>query len=153
MDLDETWLGWSTNGPLQVLLFFGQIPPGADPGRGQNWSRGSPSSRNLFFRPEGYSDKENAKQWSRSMWKEVLLLLVPLRSQNFDAFLTSFWTSSEPLKGCLRNLVGMKCSVPYNCCFSVRSVQEQIQGVAKIGHGVPFFNELVLQSGRLQQQT
>ena len=26
MDFDETWYGWSTQGPLQVLLFFGQIP-------------------------------------------------------------------------------------------------------------------------------
>ena len=29
MDFDETWYGWSTQGPLQVLLFFGQIHPGA----------------------------------------------------------------------------------------------------------------------------
>ena len=35
MDFDETWYGWSTQGPLQVLLFFGQIRPGADPGRGK----------------------------------------------------------------------------------------------------------------------
>ena len=26
------------------------------------------------------------------MWEEVLLFLVPFRSQIFDAFLTSFWT-------------------------------------------------------------
>ena len=38
----ETWYGWSTQGPLQVLLFFGQICPGADPGRGKNRSRGGP---------------------------------------------------------------------------------------------------------------
>ena len=31
----ETWYGRSTQGPLQVLLFFGQIRQGADPGRGQ----------------------------------------------------------------------------------------------------------------------
>ena len=45
--------------------------------------------------------------------------------------------------------------VPYKCfCFSARSVQGRIQGGAKIGHGgVPFFNELLLQTGRLQQQT
>ena len=44
--------------------------------------------------------------------------------------------------------------VPYKCCsFSVRSVQGRIQGGAKIGHGGPFFNELLLQTGRLQQQT
>ena len=42
MDFDETWHRWSTEGPLQVLLFFGQIRPGADPGRGKNRSRGVP---------------------------------------------------------------------------------------------------------------
>ena len=42
MDFDETRYGWSTQGPLQVLLFFGQIRPGADPGRGKNRSRGGP---------------------------------------------------------------------------------------------------------------
>ena len=30
-----------------MLLFFGQICPGADPGRGQNRSRGFPSSKNF----------------------------------------------------------------------------------------------------------
>ena len=35
MDFDETWYGWSTQGPLHVLLFFGQIRSGADPGRGK----------------------------------------------------------------------------------------------------------------------
>ena len=60
MDFDETWYGWSTQGPLQVLLFFNQIRPGEDPGRGKNRSRGSPSSGNFFFRPEGYSNKPNA---------------------------------------------------------------------------------------------
>ena len=59
MDFDETWYGWSTQGPLQVLLFLGQIRPGVDPGRGKNRSRGSPSSGNFLFRPEGYSNKPN----------------------------------------------------------------------------------------------
>ena len=31
IDFDETWYGWSTQGPLQVLLYFGQIRPGAGP--------------------------------------------------------------------------------------------------------------------------
>ena len=60
MDFDETWYGWTTQGLLQVLLFFGQIHPGADPGRGQIRSGGSPSSKNFFFRLEGYSNKPNA---------------------------------------------------------------------------------------------
>ena len=42
MDFDETWYGWSTQGPLQVLLFFGQIRPGADPGRAKIGYGGSP---------------------------------------------------------------------------------------------------------------
>ena len=49
MDFDETWYGWSTQGPLQVLLFFGQIPPEADPGRGKNRSRGVPLFRKLLL--------------------------------------------------------------------------------------------------------
>ena len=49
MDFDETWYGWSTQGPLQVLLFFGQIRPGADPGRGKNMSRGVPFFRKLLL--------------------------------------------------------------------------------------------------------
>ena len=49
MDFDETWYGWSTQGPLQVLLFFGQIRPGADPGRGKNRSLGVPFFRKLLL--------------------------------------------------------------------------------------------------------
>ena len=60
MDFDETWYRWSTQGPLQVLLFFGQIRPEADPGRGQIGHGGSPSSKNFFFRTKGYSIKPNA---------------------------------------------------------------------------------------------
>ena len=49
MDFDETWYGWSTQGALQVLLFFGQIRPGADPGRGKNRSQGVPFFRKLLL--------------------------------------------------------------------------------------------------------
>ena len=49
MDFDETWYAWSTHGPLQVLLFFGQIRPGADPGRGKNRSRGVPFFKKLLL--------------------------------------------------------------------------------------------------------
>ena len=49
MDFDETWYGWSTQGPLQVLLFFGQIRPGVDSGRGKNRSRGVPFFRKLLL--------------------------------------------------------------------------------------------------------
>ena len=93
MDFDETWYGWRTQGPLQALLFFGQRRQGVDPGRGQNRSRGSPSSKNFFFRPESYSNKPNAYQWSRSIWKEVLLFLVSFGSQIFDVFWLLFGLS------------------------------------------------------------
>ena len=52
MDFDETLSGWSTHGPLQVLLFFGYIRPGADQGRakighgGPSLKKTSSSDRN-----------------------------------------------------------------------------------------------------------
>ena len=49
MDFDETWYAWSTHSPLQVLLFFGQIRQGADPGRGKNRSRGVPFFKKLLL--------------------------------------------------------------------------------------------------------
>ena len=49
MDFDETWYAWSTHGPIQVLLFFGQIRPGADPGRGKNRSPGVPFFKKLLL--------------------------------------------------------------------------------------------------------
>ena len=49
MDFDETWYAWSTHGPLQVLLFFGQIGPLADPGRGKNRSQGVPFFKKLLL--------------------------------------------------------------------------------------------------------
>ena len=49
MDFDETWYGWSTQGPLQVLLFFGMIRTGADPGRGKNRSQGVPFFKKLLL--------------------------------------------------------------------------------------------------------
>ena len=55
---------------------------------------GVPSPKDFFFRLEGYSNKPNAWQWSKSLWEEALLVLVPFWSQIFDTFLTSFWTKS-----------------------------------------------------------
>ena len=53
MDFDETWYEWGTQGPLQVLLFLGQIRPGRIQDGAKIGHRGSPSSKNFFFRPEG----------------------------------------------------------------------------------------------------
>ena len=47
MDFDDTWYERSIQGPLQVLLFFGQIRPGADPGWGKNRSQGVPFFKEL----------------------------------------------------------------------------------------------------------
>ena len=91
--LDGFWwhlVGMKYSRSLTSVVVIRPDPPLQ--GRGKNRSRGSPSLRNFFFRPEGYSNKPNALQWSRSMWEEVLLFLVPFRSQIFDEFLTFFWT-------------------------------------------------------------
>ena len=40
MDFDETWYGWSTQSPLQVLLFFGQIAQGRIEGGAKIGHRG-----------------------------------------------------------------------------------------------------------------
>ena len=54
---------------------------------------GSPSSKNFFSRPEGYSNKPNAQQWSKSMWEQVLMCMAPFGSQIFDDFLCLFGLS------------------------------------------------------------
>ena len=88
--LDGFWwnlVGMKYSWSLTSVVVFRPDPPRADPGRAK--IRGSPSSRNFFFRPEGYSDKPNAYQWSRIMWEEVLLFLVPFRGQILTR--THFW--------------------------------------------------------------
>ena len=62
-----------------------RIQGGAKIGRG-----GYPPLRNFFFRPDSHSDKPNAQKWSKSMWEEVLLFLVPFRSQIFELFFGVF---------------------------------------------------------------
>ena len=57
-----------------------------DPGRGKNWSEGYSPLRIFFFWLDSHSNKPNAQKLSKSMWDEVLLFLVPFRSQIFDAF-------------------------------------------------------------------
>ena len=78
--------------------------------------------------------------------------VVRLSSVRLFTFSTS---SPEPLDGFWWNLVWMKYSRSLTSVvvFLARSVQGRIQGGAKIGHGVPFFKKLLLQTGRLQEQT
>ena len=77
--------------PYKCCCFSARSVQGRIQGGAKIGHRGSPSSRNFFFRPEGYSNKPNTKQWSRSMWEEVLLFLVLFWSQIFDVFLTFFF--------------------------------------------------------------
>ena len=61
MDFDETWYGWSTQGPLQVLLFFGQIRPGRIQG-GTKIGHGGP-----FLQQTSATDwKATATNWMHS---------------------------------------------------------------------------------------
>ena len=61
--LDGFWwnlVGMKYSWSLTSVVVFRPDPPGADPGPGPKLVTGSPSLRNFFFRPEGYSDKPNA---------------------------------------------------------------------------------------------
>ena len=62
---------------------------------------GGASSRKCFFRLEGYSNKPNVQQWSRSMWDEVLLFFVPFWSQFFYAFIVLQWATVAFWASCL----------------------------------------------------
>ena len=57
MDLDQTWYGWSTQGPLHVNFeaFLPDLPRGGSR-VGQKYVKGVPFKK-FFFRPEGYSNK------------------------------------------------------------------------------------------------
>ena len=68
MDIDKNWYGWSTKGPLQVLLFFGQIRPGADPGRGQNRSVGVPFFKKLLLQT---GRLQQPTEFIAMIWKHV----------------------------------------------------------------------------------
>ena len=79
--------------PYKCCCFSARSPQGRIQGGAKIGHAGSPSSTNFFFRLEGYSNKPNSWQWSRSMWGVVLLLLVPFRSQIFDVFWRLFGLS------------------------------------------------------------
>ena len=92
--LDGFWwnlVGMKYSWSLTSVVVF---RPGANPGWGQNRSRGVPFFKKLLLQTGRLQRQTKCIAVTRSMWEEVLLLLVPFRSQIFDAFLTSFWTSS-----------------------------------------------------------
>ena len=43
------FLGWIIHSHLQMLLFFGEIQPAVDPGRGKVYRRGTPSLTDFFL--------------------------------------------------------------------------------------------------------
>ena len=65
------------------------FPRGGSKGGGAKIGQGSPSSKNFFFRPEGYSDKPNAYQWSIACgMKRYFLFHSELKFlTRFDVFL------------------------------------------------------------------
>ena len=78
-----------------MFLFFSQIGPlqGADPlmSGAKIGNRGSSSSKNSIFRPEGYSKKLNT--YLEACWKKCCYFWFhPEVFIFFYAFLTSFWT-------------------------------------------------------------
>ena len=83
MDVYETW----KDKVLMALHMHSYVlaisTQGWIQGDEKKYVTGVPFFKN-FFRPEGYSNKRNATQWSRGMWDEVLLCLVPFQSQIFD---------------------------------------------------------------------
>ena len=66
MDFDETWQGWSTDGLLQVLLFFGQIHPGRIQG-GAKIGHGGP----LLYETSSSDSKATAKNRMHSNYLEA----------------------------------------------------------------------------------
>ena len=132
--------------PLQVLLFFGQIRPGTDPGQAKK-GHGGP----LLQETSSSDRKATATNRMHSSDLETcgsVVIFGSIRKSNFwrvfDVFL-------DLVKFALFNAISIdfyawwilmklgmdeELKVPYKCCcFSARSVQGRIQGRAKKGHG------------------
>ena len=87
-------------------------------------------------------------------WRLEWAILIALRPSSSVCKLFAFSTSSpEPLNGFWWNLVGMKYSWS-KCCYFW---PDPPRGGSRVGQkyvtGVTFFKKLLLQTGRLQQQT
>ena len=85
MDFDETWHAWSTLGPVQVLLFFGQIRPGADPGWGRNMS-GVPFSKELLLQT-GRRQQQNECISIMLHLRRSVAIICFMQKSIFDVFL------------------------------------------------------------------
>ena len=84
LDRDEVLIAVYMHQSVSDISAQGRIQDGAKIGHR------APFLKYFFYRPEGYSNKPKAKQWFKSLWEEMLLFLVPYRSQMFDKFLKKF---------------------------------------------------------------
>ena len=110
----------------------------------------------VFSSPEPKAQVSYCHRSPSVVRPSVVVVVVVVRPSVVVRKLFTFSTSSpNPLDWFWWNLVGMKYSWSLTSVvvFSARSTPGRIQGGAKIGHGVPFFKKLLLQTGRLQQQT
>ena len=75
-----------------MLLFFDQIRLGANPGRGKNRSQGGSLLHVTFSSYWKATAANRMDNDDLEAFGKKCSILVLLRSQIFDAFLTSFWT-------------------------------------------------------------
>ena len=80
------WMKYSRS-LISVVVFRPDPPRGGSRAGAKIGHAGSPSSKNFFFRSEGYSNKPNAWQWSKNMWEEVCYFWFHSEVK----FLTRFW--------------------------------------------------------------
>ena len=72
--------------PPHLYWLLGKIRPGVDPGQGHNSSMRGLLQRTSSYELEDYNNKLNIYQWSKSIWEEVLIYLVPFWCLVFDTF-------------------------------------------------------------------
>ena len=84
---------------MDDVLMVSNLCLGFSANSAQGWIQGGakigqwevPSPKDFLFRLEGYSNKPNARQWSKSIWEEALLFFGSILKSNiwhvFDVFL------------------------------------------------------------------
>ena len=122
MDIYETEWGWSAHGPLQVLLFFGQVRPGADPRWGKNRSRGVPFFNELLPQTGRLQQQTEwiAMIYKHVGWSVVIFGSIPKSNiwRVFDIFLPYFYAISI-------DFYAVKCLINiYSVLFPCLKVEE-----------------------------